>query len=155
MIRKATEGDIPFIVETGMRLHARSGNEDVPVHKPTVFSVMHHFVRAHDKFFVVSEHEEIIRGFLMAIIQPFWWDDPARGRRFVTDWAFYSEIKGDGLLMLKALQEWAWMQPRVVEVCCATNVPKGRHVVDQLFDHAGFERRGGMYRTRKPETMNG
>lgn len=150
MIRKAKEEDIPYIIETGMRLHARSGNEDVPVHKATVFGVMRVFVLAQDRFFVVSEHDEIIRGFLMASIEPFWWDDPMRGRRFVTDWAFYSEIMGDGVKMLRAMQEWAWMQPRVVEVACATNVPKGRGVVDTLFEKAGFQRVGGRYKVGKP-----
>ena len=149
MIRKATEEDIPYIIETGMRLHARSGNENVPVHKSTVFSVMRVFVLAQDRFFVISEHDEVIRGLLMASIEPFWWDDPVRGRRYVTDWAFYSEKRGDGVLMLKAMQEWAWMQPRVVEVACASNVPKGRGLVDKLFTQAGFERVGGRYKVSK------
>lgn len=150
MIREATEDDIPRIIESvGLRLHAKSGNEDVPIHKATVFGVMRVFVLAKDKFFVVSEHKGEIRGFLMASVEPFWWDDPQRGRRFVSDWAFYSEIRGDGILMLKALQEWAWMQPRVVEVACATNVPKGRGVVDNLFEKAGFTRVGGRYKVSK------
>ena len=53
--------------------------------------------------------------------------------------------------MLKALTEWAWMQPRVIEVACATNAPKGRGVVDKLFNKAGFETVGGRYRMQKPE----
>ena len=151
MIRKATEEDIPYIIETGLKLHAKSGNEDVRVHRPTVFHAMRVFVIARDKFFVVSERKEIIRGFLMASIEPFWWADPVRGRRYVTDWAFYSEHRGDGVLMLKAMQEWAWMQPRVVEVACATNVPKGRGVMDRLFDTAGFRRVGGRYKISRSE----
>lgn len=155
MIRKATETDIPYIIETGMRLHARSGNEEVAVHKPTVFNTMRVFVVSHDKLFLVSERNEIIRGFLMASIEPFWWADPVRGRRYVTDWAFYSEIKGDGLAMLRAMQEWAWKQPRVVECACASNVPKGRGLVDVLFERAGFTRVGGRYKVARPESING
>jgi hypothetical protein len=150
LIRKATIDDIPYIIQTGMRLHTRSGDEDVPIHKPTVFNVMQHFVRAHDKLFLVSEHENIIRGLLMGSIEPFWWADPVRGKRYVTDWAFYSEIRGDGMNMLKTLQEWAWMQPRVIKVQCATKVPKGRGVVDRLFGLAGFTQIGGMYTVSKP-----
>lgn len=150
MIRKATEEDIPYIIETGLRLHAKSGNEDVPVHKPTVFKTMQFFSRARDKFFIISEHEEIVRGLLMASIEPFWWDDPVRGRRYVTDWAFYSEIMGDGILMLQAMQEWAWMQPRVVECACATNVPRGRRVVESMFTKAGFDHVGGRFKVGKP-----
>ena len=150
MIRKVVESDIPYVTEAAVRLHKKAGMENVPIHKPTLFGVMRVFARAHDRFFVVSERDEIIRGFLMASIEPFWWDDPVRGRRFVSDWAFYSEIRGDGVLMLKALQEWAWMQPRVVECACATNVPKGRGVVDALFEKAGFDRVGGRYKVGKP-----
>lgn len=150
MIREAIEEDIPYIIETGMRLHARSGNENVPVHKPTTFGVLRTFVLARDRLLVVSEHDEIIRGFVMASCEPYWWDDPVRGRRYVTDWAFYSEHRGDGVLMLRAMQEWAWMQPRVVEVACASNVPKGRGLVDKLFIEAGFTRVGGRYKVAKP-----
>lgn len=151
MIRKAKEEDIPFIIEIGQRLHQRSGNEEVAIHRPTVFSVLRVFIVARDKLCLVSERDNLLRGFLMASIEPFWWADPVRGRRYVTDWAFYSEIRGDGVLMLKAMQEWAWMQPRVVEVACATNVPKGRGVVDRLFDQAGFQRVGGRYKVSKPD----
>jgi hypothetical protein len=150
MIRKAVETDIPYIIETGMRLHARSGNEDVPVHKPHVFQVLRVFVHGRDKLCVVSERDEIIRGFLMATVEPFWWADPVRGRRFVTDWAFYSEHRGDGVKMLQAMQDWAWAQPRVVEVACATNVPKGRGVIDGLFKRAGFSKVGGRYKVNRP-----
>ncbi len=150
MIREAIEADIPYIIETGMRLHAKSGNEGVPMHKPTVFGVIRLFILARDKFFIVSERDEIIRGLLMASIEPFWWADPVRGRRYVTDWAFYSEIRGDGVLMLKALQEWSWMQPRVVEVASATNVPKGRGVIDAMYCEAGFNRVGGRYKVVRP-----
>lgn len=152
MIRKATEEDIPLILDDiGIRLHARSGSEAAAIHRPTAFGAMRVFVHARDKFFVVSEHEEVLRGFLMASIEPFWWADPVRGRRYVTDWAFYSEIRGDGVLMLEAMKYWAWQQPRVVEVACATNVPKGRGVVDSLFAKAGFGCVGGRYKVARPE----
>ena len=52
--------------------------------------------------------------------------------------------------MLEAIKEWAWTVPRVVEVACATNVPKGRGVVNSLFKDAGFEQVGGMFRVSKP-----
>ena len=151
MIRRATEEDIPYIIETGMRLHAKSGNQDVPVHKATVFTVLQIFIRAQNRLLVVSEHDEIIRGFIMAGCESFWWDDPHRGRRYVTDWAFYSENRGDGVLMLRAMQEWAGLQPRVVEVACATNVPYGRNVMEGMFKRAGFEHVGGRYKIAKPD----
>ena len=150
MIRKATEDDIPLIIgDLGQRFHAKS-REIAEIHRPTAIAVMRAFVHARDKLFIVSEHDEHLRGLLMAAVEQYWFADPQRGRRYVTDWAFYSEIKGDGILMLKAMTEWAWMQPRVVEVKCATQVPKGRGVVDRLFSSAGFTRVGGMYNMRKP-----
>jgi hypothetical protein len=53
--------------------------------------------------------------------------------------------------MLRTMQEWAWLQPRVVEVACASNVPKGRGVVNKLFEEAGFIRVGGRYKIAKPD----
>lgn len=150
MIRKAKENDILYIIETGHRLHERSGNEDVPIHRPTVFHTLRQFIHHPDKCAIVSEHENVIRGFLLGCAIPFWWDDHDRGRRYATDYAFYSEHRGDGLLMLEAFKEWAWKVPRVVEVACATNVPKGRGVVGALYKRAGFEQVGGMYRVKKP-----
>ena len=151
MIRKAKESDIEYIIETGRRLHERSGNADVPIHKPHVFMLLRSFITIPSRLLIVSEREEIIRGFVMASAEPFWWADPIRGRRYVTDWAFYSEIRGDGVLMLRAMQEWAWSLPRVVEVACATNVPKGKGLMNGLFDEAGFTRVGGRYKIAKPE----
>lgn len=153
MIRKAKDEDIEILAnELGVKLHGKLGQTaDAEIHKPTVFAVMRAFVHSRDKLFIVSEHEEQLRGFLMASIEPFWWADPKRGRRYVTDWAFYSEIRGDGVLMLKAMQEWAWMQPRVIEVACATNVPKGRRVVERMFDQAGFEHVGGRFKVSRPK----
>jgi len=152
LIRKATENDIPLILnDIGQRLHDRSGETEAEIHRPTAFAVMRAFCAARDKLFIVAEHDNHLHGFLMAGVEQYWWTDPTRGRRYVTDWAFYSEVRGDGVLMLQALQAWAWSQPRVIEVKCATQVPKGRGVVDKLFDRAGFTPVGGMYRSHKPE----
>jgi len=151
MIRKAKETDIPYIIETGRRLHERSGNADVPIHKPHVFMLLRSFITIPSRLLIVSEHDEIIRGFIMASAEPFWWADPVRGRRFVTDWAFYSEIWGDGVLMLRAMQEWAWSLPRVVEVACATNVPKGKGLLEKTYKAAGFTKVGGRYKIARPE----
>ena len=151
MIRKAKESDIPYIIETGRRLHERSGNADVPIHKPHVFMLLRSFITIPSRLLIVSEREEIIRGFVMASAEPFWWADPIRGRRYVTDWAFYSEIRGDGVLMLRAMQEWAWSLPRVVEVACATNVPKGKGLLKGLFEEAGFTHVGGRFKIDKPK----
>lgn len=153
MIRKATLEDVPYVAnDTAVRLHGKLGSTSAAeIHKPTLFRVMEAFVRMQDRLFIVSEHEDVIRGFLMASIEPFWWADPQRGRRYVTDWAFYSEIRGDGVLMLKAMQEWAWMQPRVIEVAVATNVPKGRGVVESMFKKAGMEQVGGRFKVSKPD----
>ena len=115
-----------------------------------MFMVFRQFIVHPEKCLIVSEHDNIIRGFLLACPVPFWWDDQERGRRYITDYAFYSEHRGDGLLMLEALKEWAWTIPRVVEVACATNIPKGRRLIEKLFSTAGFEHVGGMFRIKKP-----
>ena len=72
MIRKATEEDITLILDDiGIRLHGRSGSEKAKIHRQTAFSVMRVFVHAHDKLFIVAEHDNHLHGFLMGSIEPF------------------------------------------------------------------------------------
>jgi len=153
VIRKATEDDLQIVAhELAPRLQARLDNAaKTEIHMPTMFYIMRHFVVAQDKFFVVAEHENHLHGFLMAGVESFWWVDQQRGRRYVSDWAFYSEVRGDGVLMLNALKEWAWLQPRVIEVVLATETYKGRGVVERMFKGAGFEHVGGKFKVSRPE----
>jgi len=92
-----------------------------------------------------------ISGFVMASVEPYWEVDPKRGRRYVTDWAFYSERFGSGRKMLKIMVDWAWTMPRVIEVKVGTQIPQSDELMDRLFISAGFERVGRMYRCHKPQ----
>lgn len=150
MIKEAKIEDIPNVIEVGQRLLDKSVNRAVPVHKPTAFHVLNKFIGNPDYLLLVAEHDERFTGFVMAACEPFWWDDPVRGRRYVTDWAFYSQRRGDGLKMLNIVREWAWTRPRVVEVTIATNVLHGDGASDILFGRAGFQRVGSMYYQPNP-----
>ena len=151
MIRKGRIEDIPKIFEVGEKLREQYYKTNVPMHKPTVFKTLQAFIRSPEKLLLVADHAGPFSGFVMASVEPFWDVDPRSGRRYVTDWAFYSERFGDGRKMLDIVVTWAWSLPRVIEVKMGTQIPQSDKVMDRLFGGAGFERVGRMYRFDKPQ----
>ena len=149
VIRKGRNEDIPKIFDVGARLREQYYKENVPMHKPTAFRILDQFIRSPEKLLLVADHGGPFTGFVMASVEPFWEVNPKTGRRYVTDWAFYSERFGDGRKMLKIVVEWAWSLPRVIEVKMGTQIPQSDAVMDRLFGDAGFERVGRMYRFEK------
>jgi hypothetical protein len=143
--------DLENIIEIGTKLLEKSNNHDVPVDRHTVFSVVREFVRAPDKTILLAEHDGQITGFIMLAAETFWWAHPKKGRRYVTDFAFFSQRHGDGLKMLDIATEWAWKLPRVVEVSIARNFTNAEKSADVVFALCGFERAGAMYTIKKPE----
>jgi hypothetical protein len=150
MIRKGRLEEIDSIIEVGTKLLERSNNSDVPVCRVSVFKAIREFIRAPDKALLVADHDGRFTGLLMAAAEPYWWDDERRGRRYVTDWCFYSERAGDGLKMLNVITAWAWKLPRVVEVNIARNFTNAEDRADEVFNKAGFVRAGAMYTAKKP-----
>ncbi len=153
MIRAAKYEDIPKIFEVGAKLREQYYKDNVPMHKPTAFRVLDHFIRSPEKLLLVADHGGPFTGFVMASVEPYWEVDPKRGRRYTTDWGFYSERFGDGRKMLKIVVEWSWSLPRVIECKMGTQIPRSDAVMDRLFCGAGFERCGRMYRFDKPQEV--
>jgi hypothetical protein len=151
MIRKGRMEDIPKIFIVGQKLREKYYKQNVPMDRQQVFKTLSLFIRSPQKILLVADHGGPFRGFLMADCQPFWDVNPRSGRRYVTDWAFYSEMFGDGRKMLKIATEWAWSQPRVINVLMGTQIPQSDATMDRLFCGAGFERVGRMYRMEKPQ----
>ena len=155
MIVKGREEDIPEIIEIATKLLLRSNNKDVPVDRLQAFQTMRHFIRSPDKALLCAVHDGVYTGILMVAAETFWWDNPRKGRRYVTDWCFYSERAGDGLKMLDIATKWAWALPRVVEVNICRNFTNAEDRADIVFDKAGFVRAGAMYTAKKPmETLD-
>ena len=151
MIRKGRMDDLEGIIEIGTKLLERSNNSDVPVCRHSVFTAVREFVRAPDKAVLLAEHDGVITGFIMVAAETYWWADPRSGRRYVTDWAFFSQRHGDGIKMLRIVTRWAWSMPRVLEVNIARNFTNAEGTADKVFKEAGFARAGAMYTAKKPE----
>ncbi len=151
MIRKGRMDEIDELVKIGTKLLERSNNKDVPVCRLSVFQVFSEFIRRPDKALLVADHDGSLTGIIMVAAETYWWDDQRRGRRYVTDWCFYSERAGDGLKMLNIVTEWAWKLPRVVEVNIARNFTNAEPYADKVFGRAGFIRAGAMYTAKKQE----
>jgi len=154
MIRKGRLEEIDQIIEVGTRLLQRSNNKDVPVCRLSVFNVIREFIRRPDKALLVADHDGDFTGLLMVAAEAYWWDDQRKGRRYVTDWCFYSEHYGDGVKMLNIATAWAWKLPRVVEVNIARNFTNAERAADGMFAIAGFTRAGAMYTAKKPKEIS-
>lgn len=150
MIRKGRLEEIDELIEIGTKLLKRSNNSNVPVCRLSVFHAFREFIRAPDKALLVAVHDGVLTGLIMVAAETYWWDDQRRGRRYVTDWCFYSQRTGDGLKMLNIVTEWAWKLPRVVEVNIARNFSNSEDAAFFMFGQAGFERAGAMYTAKKP-----
>ena len=150
MIEKGREENVSKIIEIGTKLLLRSNNKDVPVDRKQSFLTIREFIRSPDKVILIANNDGAYTGLLMAAAETFWWDNPRSGRRYVTDWCFYSERAGDGLKMLRIATQWAWSRPRVVEVNIARNFTNAENRADIVFEKAGFERAGAMYTAKKP-----
>ncbi len=155
MIRKGRLEDIEGIIEIGTKLLNRSNNSEVPVSRYAVFHAIRMFVSAPDKTILVAQHGNRFTGLIMAATETYWWADQKSGRRYVTDWSFYSERAGDGLKMLNIITQWAWSLPRVIEVNIARNFTNAEKQADIMFGEAGFERAGSIYTAKKPEKYHG
>ena len=151
MITKGRLEDIDKIVEIGRKLLERSNNKGVPICQASVFQAVREFVRAPDKVVLLATHDGVVTGFIMAAAETYWWDNQRFGRRYVTDWAFYSQRAGDGEKMLNIVRRWAWSLPRVIEVNIARNFTNAEGTADAVFKKAGYERAGAMYTAKKPE----
>ena len=154
MIRRGRLEEIDQIIEIGSKLLERSNNSEVPICRVAVFQAIREFIRVPDKALLVAEHDGSLTGLLMLAAEPFWWDNQRSGRRYVSDWAFFSERYGDGLKLIKIGMEWAWKLPRVVEVTIARNFTNAEDAADVMFEKAGFKRAGAMYTAPKPVQEN-
>ena len=151
MIRKGRMDDLEGIIEIGSKLLEGSNNRNVPVDRQSVFQAIREFIRAPDKAVLLAEHDGVLTGFIMVAIETYWWDNQRTGRRYATDWAFYSQRAGDGLRMLRIIRDWAWAMPRVIEVNIARNFINAENLADKVFKEAGFNRAGAMYTCQKQE----
>lgn len=154
MITKGRLEDLDSIIEIGTKLLEASNNSTVPVCRNSVFLAVREFIRAPDKIVLLATHDGITTGFIMAAAEVYWWDDQRSGRRYVTDWAFYSQRAGDGEKMLRIVSKWAWSLPRVIEVNVARNFTNAEGTADKVFKKAGYERAGAMYTAKKPEEQH-
>lgn len=155
MIREAVISDIPKVIALGDVLRRASLNHYVPVHRPTVFALLNKFIGNPDRLLLVAQHGTELTGFIMFACEPFWWDDPVRGRRYGTDWCFVSQRPGDGKELLERAVAWAWTRPRVIEVTVGTNTPEEIEASKGLYESVGFRPVGNMFYMEHPQIAGG
>lgn len=150
MIRKGRYEDIPAIFECGIKLREAYYQREVPMHRPSVVRSLSEFIRSPEKILLVVD-KGYLTGFSMFSCEPYWDVDPRYGRRYVTDWAFYSELFGGAREMLRVATAWAWSMPRVIELKMACQIEASDEAMDRLFLTEGFVRCGRIYRLQKGE----
>lgn len=155
MIREGTISDIPEIIRIGKILRRKTLSYHVPVDRQSVYRCLQVFISNPDRLLLVAEHDGKLTGFLMMGCESFWWDCPVRGRRYATDWAFYSQRQGDGKDMLERGIAWAWTRPRVVDVTLGTQIPNHMEETKELYEAAGLKQIGMMFYKENPLLSGG
>ncbi len=99
----------------------------------------------------VSQNDGRITGFLLGLVDQFFWEEERYGALYATEAAFYSTHKGDGALFLAELEEWAWINKRVKEV--SLDITSGNHTAatERLYIQCGYEKVGTTYVKYRPE----
>lgn len=98
----------------------------------------------------VAQHTGVITGFLLGLVDQWFWSEERHGPMYATEAAFYSTHKGDGALFLAELEEWAWINRRVKEV--SLDITSGNHTAatERLYTQCGYEKIGTTYVKYRP-----
>lgn len=146
MIRPATIGDLPGILEAGRRLHKKTPYKDIPEDVQSVAHTLGQCINNAFGFAAVAERNGKITGFLLGAAVPLWFSK----KRSATDIVTYSESPGDGLRLVKAFKAWAWTLPGVVEVTMAQSSGIDTDRTMRIYERAGFEQVGGLFVAFRP-----
>ena len=161
-VRTAKFVDIPRIAELSAEAHKRSiyaeltTFDDVMAKQLCARSLQRHGQQNYGgTFFLVSETEGEVRGFIIAVIDLVY---PCLAGLVVTDLIFtFAENAEprDASRMIYSIIRWAESNPKVIEVHLGVTDAIGGdwQRVGQLYEKLGLEQCGGMYRkliTHKP-----
>jgi GNAT superfamily N-acetyltransferase len=106
MIRRATEQDIPRLIEMGQRFVAETEYRDLVDAKPEqlehTISLM---LASPANVVLVSESKEAVTGMLAAVVYEHPFSGTLTGSELV--WWVDPEARGDGLRLLRAAEAWA------------------------------------------------
>lgn len=148
MIRKATQHDIPALVELSAQMHVESDFRDVPFDPEMTTSFFEVIVDGENCTVFVSENKEgELTGMIGGILNPFQFSL----LRKANDLGFYvvpEERKGRAAIKLEeAYRNWAFSFEDVVRVYLG--ITTGFDKIGELYERLGYTCVGGLYRISK------
>ncbi len=147
MIRDAAVADWPAVAELGERLIDKTPYAGrAPLDRKAALGVYGMCISSAMGFAMVAERDGEVTGILMAVADQLWFSKA----RFVSDLVFYVEDGRSGLPLLRAMVEWAWTMPKVIEITCAQSSMIRADKLDALYRRCGFENRGGIWTLQRP-----
>lgn len=151
MIRDLQLTDMEPVVKLLDRLHQISPYRALVPDWTQVVQTCMFNIQSPSGFAKVAVHKGKISGVILANVATPWWVDQQIGPRVVSDIAFYSKRRGDGIAMLKAMAEWAFSVPRVVRVECGYTINHPGEIMDRLYASAGYVKEGTFYIRNHPK----
>lgn len=152
-VRAARFTDIPAIVGIMDRAHRRSEYADLTFDKEAAKQLLVRSIQRHGHMnyngtlVLVSESQRTVRGFVIGVIDHVY---PCLMEYRVTDLFFIFDEGADARdprRMVRSLRVWAEDNPKVHElVLGATGAINEWERTGKLYEHAGMQRYGGMWR---------
>ena len=155
-VRAANFVDIPAIVAIGADVHGRSiygpiSTYDREMAKQLCARSMqrHGQMNYGGTFFLVSETDGEVRGFIIAILDQVY---PCVEELMVTDLLFAGAenmASRDAITMIRQIDAWGQSNPKVIEIYLAVNdavIGGDWQRVGKMYEHLGLTLCGGVYR---------
>ena len=145
MIREAESGDIPAIVEMGVRFHAASGYADITGYdRLSAARTFENLIASPDGMILVWEDEGAITGTAAALAFPFFFNSAHRHAQEFFWWCEPSARGRAGPALLVALEKWA-IAVGVQSLALASLASMRPNAVGRLYERAGYRASDATY----------
>ncbi len=146
MIRKATTGDLPKILELGRRLIKNTPYRDQKLDIMVCGNTLGNCISSALGFAEVAVHKGELTGMFLGCAIPLFYSKA----RMASDIIIYSERAGDGVRMTRHFIDWAWKIPNVVEVTLSQSSGINIERTGKIYARLGLQKAGEIWTMQRP-----
>jgi hypothetical protein len=146
MIRKATTGDLPKILELGRRLIKETPYKDQKLDIMVCGNTLGNCISSALGFAEVAVHKGKVTGMFLGCAIPLFYSKA----RMASDIIIYSERAGDGVRMARHFIDWAWSIPNVVEVTLSQSSGINIERTGKIYARLGLQKAGEIWTMQRP-----
>ena len=148
MIRNATTGDLPKIMELGRQLIKATPYRDQKLDIMVCGNTLGNCISSALGFAEVAVHKGEITGMFLGCAIPLFYSKA----RMASDIVIYSDPKrpGDGFRMARHFIDWAWKIPNVVEVTLSQSSGINIERTGKLYARLGLQKAGEIWTMQRP-----